>query len=330
VQYTNLYPGIYHFKVSAVNNDGIISDQTTSLEIIVHPAFWQTLFFKIFIILIIVLLIILYFKNRYKSLLSSKVLLEKKVVERTAEIQQQKEQIEQQNQLLEQANLSKDKFFSIISHDLRNPVTTIDQMAELIIMKFNHVPEEKIMNYLQLLKRTSAGTLELLDDLLIWARTQTNRIEINKRNLNVQEVLAHIFNICQPIAEKKNIEILLPPPTELQIYADKFSVHTTLRNLITNAIKFSHPYSYVTITLEETNEIVVFHISDTGIGMRDEEVRKLFKVEKIHSKQGTAGETGSGLGLVLCHEFLTLNGGSIWVESKPGEGSIFSFSLKKA
>ena len=86
----------------------------------------------------------------------------------------------------------------------------------------------------------------------------------------------------------------------------------------------------MTITLEETSEIVVFHITDTGIGMRDEEVRKLFKVEKMHSKQGTAGESGSGLGLVLCHEFLTLNGGSIWVESKLGEGSTFSFSLKKA
>jgi signal transduction histidine kinase/ligand-binding sensor domain-containing protein len=330
IQYTNLYPGTYFFKVRPYNNDGVLSNDMTTLKINVHPAFWQTLFFKIALLIVLLFIGFLYFKNRYEALITAKLLLEKKVVERTTEIQQQKEKIEHQNHLLEQANRSKDKFFSIISHDLRNPVTTIDQLSNLIISQQGQVSEEKMMSYFRLLKKTSTSTLELLDDLLIWARTQTNRIEIKRTSLRVQDILDHVINICRPFAEKKNIEIITPLPTSLIVNADKYSIETTLRNLITNAIKFSNPYSSVTISLEEDSEKVIFHITDTGIGMKEEEIKKLFKIEKMHSKQGTSGESGSGLGLVLCHEFLTLNGGTIWVKSKLGEGSTFSFSLQKA
>jgi signal transduction histidine kinase/ligand-binding sensor domain-containing protein len=327
VQYTNLYPGSYRFKARAVNNDGIVSNSETTLKIEVHPAFWQTLLFKGFLLVLIIFLIYRYVKSRYKRLIISKLILERKVAERTAEIQLQKEKIEQQNHLLERANQSKDRFFSIISHDLRNPVTNIHQLIQVIILQYNSASNEKILNYLELLKKSSSGTLELLDDLLVWARTQTNRIEIKKTYLALSEIFDSVLITCQPLAEKKNIDIILPLTHSMKVHIDKNSLLTTLRNLITNAIKFSYPGSKIMVTLDKTEDSIVFHVTDFGNGMTNEEVDSLFKIEKLHSKPGTLGETGSGLGLILCHEFLALNGEKIWVKSTPGQGSVFSFSV---
>jgi signal transduction histidine kinase/ligand-binding sensor domain-containing protein len=330
VQYTNLFPGDYTFRVKAFNNDGICSDQETSLKIVVHPAFWQTILFKLAIIALLIALVFFIFKNRYKNLMNAKTELENKVMERTSEIQKQKEQIEQQNHELEMANETKNKFFSIISHDLRNPVTSIDQLAQLILMHNQVVSEERMLTYFHLLKKSSENTLELLDDLLIWARTQTNRIEIKKDNIPVNDLLNGVIGFSKATAEKKNIELLFPSLSNLNVYVDRNTIQTVLRNLITNAIKFSHPGERVEIKIEEGDDEVIFKIIDSGIGIKEIEIMNLFKIEKLHSKHGTSGETGTGLGLILCQEFLVLNDGKIWVESEFGKGSIFSFSVKKA
>ncbi|HPS11993.1 MAG TPA: two-component regulator propeller domain-containing protein [Prolixibacteraceae bacterium] len=335
VQYTNLYPGEYIFKVKASNNDGILSDQITAIKIVVHPAFWQTILFRLGVIVLIICLVFIYIKIHYKKLYKAKVELENKVKERTSEIQKQKEQIEQQNRELETANDTKNKFFSIISHDLRNPVTAIDQLAQLILMHHNVVSSDKMLSYFHMLKKSSENTLELLDDLLIWARTQTNRIEIQKMNIAVDDLILGVVDICKPTAENKNIILLFPPITGLTVNIDKKTIQTVLRNLTTNAIKFSYPGEKVQIEVEEGKEEVIFKVIDSGIGMTDDEIKSLFKIEKLHSRQGTSGETGTGLGLILCQEFLALNNGKIWVESDPdgsrgSKGTTFYFSVKKA
>jgi len=330
VQYTNLFPGNYNFRIKSFNKDGICSNQETLLKIIVHPAFWQTILFKLSVISIVIFIVFIYFRNRYKILISSKTELENKVVERTSEIQKQKEHIEQQNHALEVANETKNKFFSIISHDLRSPVTSIDQLAQLILAQHNVASEEKMLNYFQLLKKSSSNTLELLDNLLIWARTQTNRIEILKSSIDVDELVFGVVALITTVAEKKNIELVFPNKTNLKIYADRNSIQTVLRNLILNAIKFSLPDRKVEIIIEEKDYEIVFKIIDKGIGMTEKEVDDLFKIEKLHSKQGTSGEIGTGLGLILCYELLVLNGGNIWVESQKDKGSSFFFSVYKA
>jgi signal transduction histidine kinase/ligand-binding sensor domain-containing protein len=329
VQYTNLFPGKYNFRVKAFNNDGICTNIETSLRIIVHPAFWQTILFKLSIILTFFTLVFLYYRNRYKNLIASKIELENKVKERTSEIQKQKEKIEQQNHELEVANETKNKFFSIISHDLRNPVTTIVQLAQLILMQHKIVTEDKMLSYFELLKKSSENTLELLDDLLIWARTQTNRIEIKKLKISVDDLLIGVMSYCNTISKKKNIELHFPEQTFLHVFADKNTIQTVLRNLIANAIKFSDPGKKVEIKVDVKDDDVIFKIVDSGIGIKEKELRNLFKIEKLHSRQGTSGETGTGLGLILCKEFLTLNDGKIWVESEIGKGSTFYFSIKK-
>jgi signal transduction histidine kinase/ligand-binding sensor domain-containing protein len=326
VQYTNLYPGEYTLHVKTCNSDGISNSDVTSIKILVHPAFWQTLLFKI---AIVVLVILLYSHEKYQSLIKSQKELELKIAERTYEITDQKEQIEKQNHELETANQTKDKFFSIISHDLRNPLASINQMAQVLSMQFKTASEERRLKYLEILIKSSGNTLELLDDLLIWARTQTNRIKIKKNSYPIDELFYEVLSHCYPLAEKKNIELKIPLHTNKKAFVDKNTIATVLRNLITNAIKFSPTNSTIEVKVREKNESLIICISDQGIGISPQEIKKLFKIENIYSKEGTSGETGTGLGLVLCQEFLALNNGSIWVESEVNKGSTFCFKIEK-
>jgi signal transduction histidine kinase/ligand-binding sensor domain-containing protein len=329
VQYTNLYPGEYCFKIKACSSDGLYADNETSILIIVHPAFWQTIYFYLISISAIAFLILIYFKNRVKKLVEAKEKLEQKVAKRTSEIQQQKEQIEKQNLELKLANNTKNKFFSIISHDLRNPVASIDQMALLINMKFGKVSEEKMQLYFEALKNSSSQTLNLLDNLLIWAQTQTNRITINMEHISVDELISETVNSCSSFANKKNINLECPHKSNLMINIDKNTIQTVLRNLITNAIKFTKENGNVEIQVEDKKTKVVFKIVDNGVGMKKEVLENLFKIENLYSRPGTSGEKGTGLGLILCYEFLALNGGKIWVESELEKGSTFYFSAEK-
>jgi len=331
VQYTNLYPGDYTLKVKTCNSDGICSNDETSIEIIVHPAFWQTFLFKLLIMLVVLLAVYIYSRNKYASLINAKRKLEIKVLQRTEEIQNQKEQIENQNLELALANQAKDKFFSIISHDLKNPIASIDQLIELIIMQHQEEnTDDRISMYLDMLKKTSQHSLNLLEDLLVWARTQTNRIKIDKTTILLDDLFSEVENFCRPMAQNKNLELIFPIANQLKVNADKNTILTVLRNLVTNAIKFSNQGDQIKILVEDHQQKYHIKVIDNGIGISESEKKKLFKVEHFVSKKGTSGETGTGLGLILCYEFLTLNGEQIWVESEKGKGSTFIFSLQKA
>ncbi len=329
VQYTNLYPGEYKFVVKACSSDGLYSNNETAIQIIVHPAFWQTIYFYILIALALALAIFIYLKNRTQKLVEAKERLEQKVAERTSEIQLQKEQIEKQNQDLEIANQTKNKFLSIISHDLRNPISSIDQMANLICMQYGKVSGEKMQLYFEALKNSSSQTLNLLDSLLIWAHTQTNRITIKKEQILVDDLITETASSCSSVANKKNIELKFPPKSNLKAFVDKNTIETVLRNLVTNAIKFTPENGKIEVQVEDKGSDVVFKVTDNGVGMKEEVMSNLFKIEKLTSRPGTSGERGSGLGLILCFEFLALNGGKIWVESELGKGSTFYFTVKK-
>lgn len=330
VQYTNLYPGEYTLKLKTCNSEGIIGEQETSITILVHPAFWQTLLFKILIVFVVIAVISLSIFQKYKSLIQAKQELEKKITDRTREITIQKEQIEKQNKELELANNTKDKFFSIISHDLRNPLTSIHQLAELITMQYNTGREERIHQYIDLLNKSSTNALSLLDDLLVWARTQTNRITINLQNVSLDELISESLNYCYPLAEKKNICINYTQNTNYLVFIDRNTVLTVLRNLLTNAIKFSHLNGLIDLSVNRNDKHVILLIKDYGIGMSQNELDNLFKIEKLTSKEGTAGETGTGLGLILCKEFLKLNNGKIWVESTLKKGTTFYIALNSS
>ncbi|MBN1926505.1 MAG: hypothetical protein JW798_11775 [Prolixibacteraceae bacterium] len=329
VQYTNLDPGSYTFRVKASNCDGIMSNKETELVIIIKPAIWQTMIFKIGVFLIIILFLTFWAYRRYHSLIKSQLELEMKVSDRTSEIQFQKEQIERQKHELELANKTKDKFVSIIGHDLKNPMSSIDQLIELLLMQDTNFDDATRKKFLKNLKKLSDKTLNLLDDLMVWAQSQANQIKIDKKPFDINEIIVDVIELCEPIARKKNIMLVSPEDKGLIVNADKNTITTVLRNLVTNALKFSYENSKVVLDVNEDIAEVIVCVKDQGTGMSTTTLNSLFKVENILSREGTKGETGTGLGLILCKEFVFLNGGNIWAESEPGKGSKFCFTLEK-
>ncbi|MDA3927457.1 MAG: ATP-binding protein [Prolixibacteraceae bacterium] len=330
VQYTNLDPGNYTFKVKASNNDGIFHPIETALKITVKPSFWQTILFKVLLVLIILIIAALFFYLRYKTLIKNQLKLEETVQERTIEINKQKEHIEQQKSALELANQTKDKFFTLISHDLKNPISIIDQFHELLLLEHESISKETTLKYYQLLKKTSNQTLQLLDDLSMWAQTQSKRITINKKHIDVAKLIKTNFTICESIASNKNIKLQQTKNIYQTVNADESTSLTIIRNLITNAIKFSNENSTINVNAIANDKYITICIEDSGIGMSQKVKENLFITDKIISREGTLGEKGSGIGLVLCKEFVNLNGGEIWVESEENKGSTFYFTLEKA
>ena len=330
VQYTNLDPGTYTFKVKASNNDGVFHPTESSIKIVIKPAFWQTFAFKVFFIFVLLLIISSYFYLRYRNLIKNQFKLERLVKERTAEIVQQKEFIEKQNVELEIANQTKDKFFSIIGHDLKNPISIIDQFHELLLLDHQTLTQETTLKYYDILKKTSGQTIMLLDDLIIWARTQTKRLKMVKKPISIESLFRKNFDLCESLAHNKKIELYFDSDSRLMVNADEHAVQTILRNLTTNAIKFSNENSKVEITAKPNDHFVTIYIKDQGIGMSNTILEDLFKKDTINSRSGTSGESGTGLGLIICKEFVALNGGEIWAESEVGKGTMFCFTLEKA
>lgn len=328
-QYTNLDPGTYTLKVKTLNRDGIESSKYSSIKIIVKPTFYQTLFFKIASLLLLIITIAFVYRIRYRSLHKAKLLLEKNVKERTAEIERQKQFIEKQNMMLEESNASKDRFFSIIGHDLNNPMSSIDQLLEYLASDYKNMSPEMLEKVIRQLKKSSAHTIELLKNLMTWARTQTQRIEINSTSHPIFELFAEVQKTCEILALKKNQQLEFHTHPDLYGYFDFNTISAVLRNLITNAIKFSHPNQTITITTQTIDNEIIVSVSDQGTGIRKENLINLFKIENIKTKNGTNGETGTGFGLILCHEFVLLNKGKIWAESTYGKGSTFFFSIEK-
>lgn len=320
VQYTNLRPGKYTFRVKSCNSDGVCSNNETTLRIIARPAFWQTIVFNLTMIFLILFVIFLYFHRRNISLLKSKKILEKEVADRTTEILKQKID-------LELANNAKDKLFSVISHDLRGPLISINQFASFLETETHNLSDNQINDYYILLRKTSTSALDLVDNLLLWSKYQSNSLVPEKTNVEVQFLLNNVSSYYLPIAISKGLKITLPETVNYTVYVDVNMILAVLRNLIGNAVKFSHPGGEILIKVLNEDDVITIAVMDSGVGMTDDEISKIFTINKVYTTEGTSGEKGSGLGLILCQDFIKLNKGKIWVESKKGKGSSFFIAL---
>lgn len=232
---------------------------------------------------------------------------------------------------LEWQNATKDKFFSIISHDLKNPMAGIIGFSDLLIEDFDHMEPNKIRTFIGYINESSKFTFELLNNLLEWARIQGGRIKSVKNNFNLSDLLVNNMEGSMPQAIAKNIQLKSNIKENLGVYADEKMISTVIRNLISNAIKFTPNGGTITILSEEkivnNKKVIETEIRDTGVGMSQEDIQKLFKIEQNYMSKGTNKESGTGLGLILCKEFLNLNDGTIRVESQPNVGSSFIFTL---
>lgn len=233
---------------------------------------------------------------------------------------------ENQKRLIE-LNATKDKLFSIIAHDLRTPFNSILGFSELLIDDGKDMLALESEEYLRLINTTTKNTLVLLDNLLNWAKSQTGQIIFNPQKINLPSIIEEAIKNSNSTAKIKNISLIQIQTNEITVDADKNMIQTILRNLISNAIKFTKPGGSINVSAISNQNHVEISISDNGVGINNETLKKLFDIDTNTTTKGTAEEKGSGLGLILCKEFVEKHKGEIWAESERGKGSVFKFTL---
>lgn len=258
-------------------------------------------------------------------------LTEEQLVLKSHAIQKEKEEIEEKRNELEMMNATKDKFFSIIAHDLKNPFNTIIGLSELLAYRYENYSKEKIQLFIQQIYKYSTNAYSLLDNLLQWARAQTGQLVVSPEELDVKETIQENMRLIQNQANQKEIALQIDADQASTVYADKNMVNTVLRNLFSNAIKFSHRKGTIKVVAKDYDQkFVIISVIDYGIGIEPENVDKIFDLSANFSTSGTESEEGTGLGITLCKDFVEKNHGNIWVESEKGKGSAFHFTLPKS
>ncbi len=237
------------------------------------------------------------------------------------------EQIEDQNKLLQDTNTVKDKLFSIIAHDLRNPFNGLLVLSDILRTKFNSMRADDTANMIELIYQSSRDGYDLLENLLEWSRSQRNQIEFRPGTVNLNQLIQGNLQLLTAMAQSKKISLTTELKESIRLTADSHMLDTVIRNLITNAIKFTRAGGFVSITAEEKEQQVVVAVTDSGIGIDEDELADFFSNIGTKSTQGTFNEKGTGLGLILCKEFITHHHGTIWVERPPMGGSRFIFSV---
>jgi two-component system, sensor histidine kinase and response regulator len=236
--------------------------------------------------------------------------------------------LKQSNEELTKLNIEKDKFFSIIAHDLRSPFSGLIGLLEILTEEIDNLDEESRNEIIKSLFNSSKQVYTLLENLLEWSRLQRKKIMLNPQNHDIRRLISVILGILNAQAASKNLALHNHIPEDSIAYGDERMISTIFRNLLTNAIKFSYENSKIDVSLSEaTEDELIFSVRDYGIGMSDEIRENLFKIGTKVSQHGTLNESGTGLGLVLCKEFADLNHGKVWVESEEGSGSTFFISL---
>lgn len=230
---------------------------------------------------------------------------------------------------LKELNATKDKFFSIIAHDLKSPFNSILGFSKLLSNNVSKYTPEKTALMAESIYKSSKHTFELLENLLAWSRIQRGHLTPNLQTIEYNTTINNILELCKPIAASKNICLELSLAHPAQIMADEQMLHAILRNIVTNAIKFTNTSGIIKISTQNLENEVLFTVSDTGIGIEASNLDKLFSVLCELSTPGTYNEKGTGLGLILCKEFTEIQGGKIWVESEVGVGSSFNFTLPR-
>lgn len=229
---------------------------------------------------------------------------------------------------LKDLNASKDKFFSIISHDLRSPFTSIIGFAEVMLEDIETLTKDEIKEFTNSIYKSSKNIQNLLENLLQWSRVQTGRIEFNPINFDLNNLINDVIALFQVNAARKKINLISSVEKNYTVRADKFMIDTVLRNLVSNSIKFTNSGGEIKVNVEELSEKeLTISVSDNGVGIKEEVIEKLFKIDSHVTTKGTEKEKGTGIGLILCKEFVEKHEGKIWVESKIDEGSQFKFIL---
>ncbi len=284
--------------------------------------------------LLMALLALIVLRGFLQKRKSNRTLLAQKneIEEKNQQLELQKNKIQDFANELEKANETKDKFFSIIAHDLKSPFSSILGFSELLHENFEEFDVTEQKEFINHIFQSARNTYKLLENLLLWSRSQRGRIDFKPEKENLYLLIVETIKILDQTAASKSITLKDDIPEDIFVYADIDLFSTILRNLVSNAIKFTPKGGEVTITArsasdDENQHYTEISVKDTGVGISQEKQSLLFKISKNITANGTENETGTGLGLILCKEFVEMHNGKIWAESEPGKGSTFCFTL---
>lgn len=255
--------------------------------------------------------------------------LEAELTQKNKEIERQAQELDKQRKELEALNSTKDKFFAIIAHDLKNPFSTVLGLSELLAKEFENFDSDSLRNFITQIYKYSNNTFNLLENLLQWSMVQTGRMPLRPKMVNLKSIIEENVELLSGNAKNKNIDIQVVSSNDCTAYVDVNQITTVVRNLLSNAIKFTPTDGNIEVIVESKGDYWEIVVKDNGIGVSEDDIKKLFLIDSNPTTIGTSKEEGTGLGLILCKEFIERNGGEIWVESKVEQGSTFYFTVPK-
>jgi signal transduction histidine kinase/ligand-binding sensor domain-containing protein len=361
--FMNLPSGNYTFRVRSCLSSTLCESGEISLDFYLKPPFWRTIPFISFVIVAFIVMMIAIpsiwtarirrAKHRLERLVNHRTrelsrknlelidqsfnlaeantLIEERsqeIEEKSMVLKKQTEDLHEANVQLNSLNSMKNRFFSIIAHDFRSPLSTVAGYSDLVLSRYEEFNDLKLKEILGTINSSVKNVLLMLDNLLRWANSQTNRLVIDKEEVSPYNIANEIFLLNKELFSKKNILFRNNVNKDLKLVTDIEMLRTILRNLLTNAVKFTPSGGSVFFEAPPFNETMLrFNVKDTGTGIPPELRDALFRIDFASSSPGTDGETGSGLGLIICQEFITKLGGGIWVEESSDQGTTFSFTL---
>ncbi|MGQ1946138.1 ligand-binding sensor domain-containing protein [Geofilum sp. OHC36d9] len=363
--YSNLNPGRYIFRVKAANNDGVWNEEGINLKIRVLPPWWMSVWFFVILGFLLISSIIWFLRYRTANLRRRSIRLAHLVEEQTSrlrrtnsalkqrtvelhttnhlleerqvlilnqstELREQSAKLKQSNKELIKLIATRDKLLSIIAHDLRTPFNTILGFTQILTEVTDLKDFNKVKKYVRYVHDSSLTVFNLLENMLFWVRSQSDKIRINPASYDLDEAVTETIELVRESALKKSISIDASDYHNYRVYADVDMIRIVIRNLLINAIKFTPADGFIKVKTSLESDFVHFYVIDSGVGMSPEDLKNLTANMTINSKPGTAGETGSGLGLSLCYEFVHRNGGEMSISSNLGKGSSFSFTIPLA
>ena len=335
---------IFLFAFIGVNNSGVLWYFVFSPLAILLTNFKKGLFYNLFLFLITILLILNPLNLRlieYPSDFLLRFLLAYPIVNIFILIFEYTRSrsfsayistlnsVKVSEQKLKELNATKDKLFSIIAHDLRSPFNTILGYSEELIETSKENNSSDSEKFSSIINVSAKNTLTLLDNLLNWTNSQIGQSIFNPQRINLTSEIKEILEIIKPTAKIKNISINCVQSYDIEVFADANMLKTILRNLVCNAIKFTNINGEINLSAKQNQGEIEITVSDNGVGINKDVIDNLFKIDSNFTSKGTQEEKGSGLGLILCKEFVEKHGGKIWVESEKGKGSDFKFTLPR-
>jgi signal transduction histidine kinase/ligand-binding sensor domain-containing protein len=322
--YTNLHPGKYIFKVKGTNNNGVWSTKPAELIIIIIPPFWQTWWFIVICVFLFAGMLFYAYYRRINAINTQKELLEKEVKARTSDLEKVNNDLKKSEDELRESNNSKDKFFSILAHDLRGPFGGVIGLSEILVEDIDELDKTEIKQLSHDINELLHEQFILLENLLGWSRIQMNKYYYEPESINLSEIAERVCRFLFNNAKSKEVALISEVPDKIYVIGNSTMILSITQNLVANAIKFTNSGGAIKLTVLRKDKFAEIIVEDNGVGMNEETVNKIFKTDVVKSTDGTAKEQGSGLGLMLVKEFVGKMNGEVKVESVESKGTKFT------